>query len=519
MKNFILKKIWVAAVLVLAVSCIDDKGHYDYIPIDELHPVSIEIDGIEDGLVFIANQTVRITPNITGLGNESDYEFVWYLFEYPNMGYRDTIGTSRNLEYTVKKPLGTYRLIYQVKPKDHDSYVDMQCTVSIQSMYSKGWFVVEDDGSTTDVDMITPDGILYENIVSSATGQRVPGQASDFNYCSNWSYTTEDSEGTLTTYSGLKVFYVSTKEDIHVLDAEIMVRYQTFEEIFYDLPARRDIQSLIIDNTDIYLVNDGKMYYLGAGGKSPGLFMGPCYGLGYDDYSLHSDIVYDYNALHCFDRTKNSFVYFRGWDIKFGNYMPPQATDFDGVVTDMNVSMVKQVLQKQEYIGAPVYGYVNHAYAIMESGGNHYIYKMGFAFGSGTAAFPLSDVIELPVDCKVQYADVMCSTENGNVIYFADDNKLIMHEVKQAPDEPGFVPDPSFWEFDRYTFPAGETVAYLEHIKPYGTAWDHLIALTNSASGWKIYAIPFRDGSFEIDPEGVEVIGSGNGVGRKVILR
>ena len=67
--------LWGVLLLLTAVACTEDKGNYDYVPLNEL-----TLEGMLGEYEVEQDSTLAITMTITGKEgfSESDYDFVWY---------------------------------------------------------------------------------------------------------------------------------------------------------------------------------------------------------------------------------------------------------------------------------------------------------------------------------------------------------------------------------------------------------------------------------------------------------
>jgi hypothetical protein len=86
----------------------------------------------------------------------------------------------------------------------------------------------------------------------------------------------------------------------------------------------------------------------------------------------------------------------------------------------------------------------------------------------------------IPAGSKFPTASVKAAPYTGNFVYFADGNKLSVYR-----NAPGLTVRETLLK----EFPAGETISYIANVyKSTGTGFNYLAVLTNSNSGWKLYA-------------------------------
>jgi len=107
-------------ITVLGVSsCYDDKGNYSYQDPDSVLP--LEIDGLPKDTSFMLFSEVELTPKITGIENEDDFQFTWYTYQLYASGFipqRDTLAKTKDLSFIMEYPAGNqYQLVFEAKEK------------------------------------------------------------------------------------------------------------------------------------------------------------------------------------------------------------------------------------------------------------------------------------------------------------------------------------------------------------------------------------------------------------------
>lgn len=109
-------KLWILGVLILmiATSCYDDKGNYSYQDPNSVLP--LEIDGLPKDTSFMLFSEIELTPKISGIENEDDFQFTWYTYQLYASGFipqRDTLATTKDLSFTMEYPAGNqYQLVF-----------------------------------------------------------------------------------------------------------------------------------------------------------------------------------------------------------------------------------------------------------------------------------------------------------------------------------------------------------------------------------------------------------------------
>jgi hypothetical protein len=121
------------------------------------------------------------------------------------------------------------------------------------------------------------------------------------------------------------------------------------------------------------------------------------------------------------------------------------------------------------------------AYAIMrhKTNNSHHLASINY----NGQRYPFLSFKTIPEEYKMPLATIFAATPAGDFLYFAEENKLYVY--KDADGLTG-----AEREYVLKTFPADETISFIRFIN------NHVVVLTNSASGWKMY--------------GLSLIGAGN---------
>jgi hypothetical protein len=144
------------ALALIALSCNEDKGSYDYKEINE-----VQFSGIAAEYTIPYLDTLRITPEITSTLAESEvgrYEYIWELGR-PRYTSQPpvVIGHERELNYYVDIKPGDYTLFMGVIDKQTGVRWTTVASsiVHVRERYGRGYIVIgEDEEGYADVDMI-----------------------------------------------------------------------------------------------------------------------------------------------------------------------------------------------------------------------------------------------------------------------------------------------------------------------------------------------------------------------------
>lgn len=187
------------AILSLT-SCFDDDSTLGTNAVGD-----IEVSGIEDSYNMTAyvGDHLQINPTVETGYDESDMEYQWILLDGKTGSTTadgDTIqptviGTEKNLDYEVAISPGTYqiRFIAMAKSNSYKSYTSAQLTVSTN--FTSGFYVMKEtaDGNT-DIDMLSTNGSMGENLIEQIDGAPLQGKPLDLSIGYNTYYINPDND-------------------------------------------------------------------------------------------------------------------------------------------------------------------------------------------------------------------------------------------------------------------------------------------------------------------------------------
>ncbi len=489
---------------VICWNCYDDKGNYDYRDSEEVMPV--KIDSLDESYSLDVLDSLKLTPHITGMDAEENYLFTWYLNSsydsYKNT--RDTVALTRNLDVAFDCEAGNYTLIYEIRDKRTDLYVNKKINLEFASDFAHGWYVVKDVNGETDIDFVYPDSTVRNDVFSRINGHKLKGEALKMEYqASFYRHEVTDPDGTV---SVLKVpaLFVFSKEDLSVLNATDLTVYKNYDDFFYDIPQRRTPQNFMrVGGRDLALINGGQLYLLYGMASNVGKMSLPMVG----NYDLADGMVgHQAKGMMVFDRNSRSFLYSNGFNttslVKFPDKKDGSwAVSANGLDADLIALLSRNTPSRNPSL----------AYALMQKRNREEYYLADIRFDGG---YPFTSFDTLSNSYQVAKADVFAAHQVASCIYFASGSTLKAHIVSRDNSLPVSVR-----EKELKSFP-DETISYIAHIKSASPKdkFENLVVLTNSASGWKLYRFALKGSTFEIEPEPVAVY-KGEGTARYAMFR
>lgn len=496
------------AIAFLA-GCIDDRGNYDYIPSSEVFPV--KITGLDTSYECLVGDTICATPIVTGIDGEHDLQYTWFVYQRGvAFSKEDTLCHTKDLEWLVDCDVNNYYLMFEVRDTVRDLLVKKTLNLTVGTAYSTGWFVLEDDGMNTDVDVVMPDGKITENLMETYGSSRMEGKARKMVFKSRHPQEVENVDGTVKK-EYKKAFSVISEKDMRVYDAQNMSVLKYRNDCFYEMPARLNPLNIATESVSDEVNIDGKFYLMSTG--NIGKFGYPLMGVdGTEDYSIFKEgILY---SQHCYlwDNVSKSFVY--AYTGNSGLMLLNEAGDGEanyGSVSNTDCDMKLFRFRQYTYISKVA---TWTAYALwLNSDRKYEILDLSFV----STDYPIKNKYTLPVGCRLPEANVLEVHQTETKIFFAQKNQLYEHNVNAKSELENR-------ERVVYTFPAGEEIASIRHLvvdaKKAKEKMNRLVVVTNSANGWKLYGFEFINGGGEFDmnvsPEEA-LIGRGEGNGRYVM--
>ncbi|WP_164108534.1 MULTISPECIES: PKD-like family lipoprotein [Sphingobacterium] len=255
-------RIYMLSVLVLLFSsCLKDKTNTDFLP----HEV-ITVEGIESSYTKVSEiDRIILDPQVTSTDPNAEFEFMWGIYN-SNIAGLDTLSKSKNLDYLVRKPANSWKLLFRVANKNtgYTKYVTSELSVITQ--FTRGWYVAKGDAGKTDVDLFfTPSTIVpeskMENVFNTVNGRSLDGNPLIMNFYNNYSV---PLDGKRVLIRGL--FVVSDK-DATVVDINTLKEVRNFNQLFHSAPTKKLPGFVGLGMSAYYFLNDGGLHSVYSNGE------------------------------------------------------------------------------------------------------------------------------------------------------------------------------------------------------------------------------------------------------------
>lgn len=238
-------------ILFLSVLCLtgcyEDKGNYDYNPIPP-----IELSGLEpEYTVYAMVDVLDIVPQFAG---KEDCDCLWTLFLAGNpQAEVDTLSTEPDLHHKVVESSGTYTLVLTITNRKTGDKQLFQSSVTVQTEYATGCYILKEVDGQTDVDLMTPNQDLLENILAG-NETRIAGKPRSFVVCSDINYV--DEEGG--THERVKTVWITSDQDARMLPLENMQPVYDLHTMFYEEQPNESPRNMqFVANNLNYFSNNG----------------------------------------------------------------------------------------------------------------------------------------------------------------------------------------------------------------------------------------------------------------------
>ncbi|MBQ8500823.1 MAG: hypothetical protein IJ494_00740 [Bacteroides sp.] len=170
-----MKKLFVyiqALVLPLLVACSEDNGNYDYAAIND-----VTISGVDESYTLINNiDRLEISPVITtAMSDDSHLTYEWKVQREnsPADGYREVVGTDRELNWDVELPnTGDWVLMFRVTDTETGVVTVASADLEITTRIGKGIALIgetPEGKARVDYISIASDTLLMPDIMAEVT--------------------------------------------------------------------------------------------------------------------------------------------------------------------------------------------------------------------------------------------------------------------------------------------------------------------------------------------------------------
>lgn len=442
-----MKNIWILLVVLFSCSaCYKDLGDYDYREIPEG-----TISGIDEKYSEIAFDTLKILPEIATVNGTSDYSCRWMLLK-PDEKIKDTIGCEQRLNWVVNRKTGIYQLLFSATSLTTGVEIRKRMELTVTSSTSVGWYVLKNAGEKCDIDYFSNDSVLTAyDMLSGMYGYRLEGKGKRLAWFDNFWELNENGR-----YSPTKRLFVQSAKETVVFDPGEGEVVRKMDELFYQVPGKKDFQRIFLLNRRIYILNDGLLTMINASSSNTGRF-GTAIPLSTTDVSQKyklSEYTVGYSSYGplVWDEITNSFMYVLSTGKKMGVFK-----DKTGKISVNNMDY------KLLFMGTRFLGAVSQGCALMKKKGeNDYrilMLNVKRTDLGGADDYPVTLEYKVNPDAGLLKAGIRTACPVVDGIYYVEDNKL---KLFRCNDDEGEVVDPESALQGQAFVPVGEELVFLQ---------------------------------------------------------
>ncbi len=293
-----MKNIIYVLIILCLYSCLEDEGNYIYTENEK-----ISISNVEEAYIkLFQEERLVINPDIVSTKNSSEYEYAWVIEQ--SYYFRDTISTGKDIDVLVEWKPGDYTITYSAKNLSTGYTAYINTTLTVSTKYSRGWFVLKNEGDVADVDLYNDNLEFYKDIIYLVNGVHLKGQAHALVFDSGYS----NFDPISNKYIKENVFLLMTNKDLGVIRGADARLIRDFDNFFFELPEGRRSMMFYRRYDALAFINDGLVHTLSTSSSNNGRVSIPKKLNGGTDYYLSQYGYCDYfNGIMVFDSLSSTF--------------------------------------------------------------------------------------------------------------------------------------------------------------------------------------------------------------------
>ena len=284
-------------LLSVVMACTEDKGNYDYLPLNEL-----TLEGMAESYQVEKDSAFAISMTITGETgfSEANYDFLWYAWNtLDEESIPDTLSYEKNLDMVMSLPIGEYTLRYVVTEKETGVYYAAEADLSVINSFSKGVVALSRiEGGDSDLTFINSVNTVTKHAYKEANAGVSAGNGPLGIYYLGGTYGTKN------------VLLISTEEKQMTVEPADFTDYRSLAGWFYIEPEGL-VEAMGTNGMDEYLIIDGKAY-----SRMTYPFFNPT---GMFDYKIAGEydlapFVLEGSSFFFYDQVRGCFYFYPGWE-------------------------------------------------------------------------------------------------------------------------------------------------------------------------------------------------------------
>src|SRR5699024_10823605 len=136
-----------------------------------------------------------------------------------------------------------------------------KATLTVNTAYTRGWYVLKDDGNASDLDhFLTPDDIIpesvNENVFSQINGFKLEGKGTRLSYASDYKTTISS-----TSPQHTKTLFMGSEKNLSAVFINTLEQIRDRKDIFFGGEAEggKDM-AVFISSSSLNMLNNNQVY-------------------------------------------------------------------------------------------------------------------------------------------------------------------------------------------------------------------------------------------------------------------
>jgi hypothetical protein len=475
-------------LILLMASCYKDKSNTT---ISELNKVSIE--GIENEYKVIAIRDVLKINPIINSKEDKEFEYFWAYYGFDSHGTItskfDTINHEKNLEFPMNIAPGNYQFVFSVKDTETGISVFKFADISVETVTSRGWYILKDKAGYTDLDLFTEEGVLTNIISKANNGRSLLGNARQIGFTGKYNYVNPETKK-LTR--NVRCIVPMSDSDMSMLRISDSKELNSFEGMFYVVSEECKPNFWTTSTSGMYYTNKGKSYSIYGMSLNTGKFAGVK--IADYDYSLSNFFISSYPFLKgptVFDEVQSTF-----YALDMGSTLIPYLDD--GRDNSLKYYPTKNLNADLLYMDYQEGGHksIGTGIALLRKRDNSDILlaqlEMFSNYWGGGYKNPIFEMDTISSDRPIASADKYAMNKNFDLLYYTKANTISYYNIITKEEKV------------IYTLDTGEEITYIHHSKyNEGNAqydFDKLVVASYSGGNYKIYLFDMLAGKPKDNP-------------------
>lgn len=487
----ILNILMISSLILLLSSCYKDQSNYNLTE-GEIISVS-EIDTAYN--VVVSMDSLIIRPEVSS-NMDADFEYFWGLYE-KNISAGaaepfDTISKSKDLEVMIAKDAKEWVLVFSAKNKRTGYSVFKTSALHVTTEFSRGWYVLKDDGVNADVDLHTSKTSIIpssfsENLYSQLNGRKLSGKGVNINFHHQFRGGARDAGGSLELN---RAFYFISEKDIAIVKVNDFKDLRNFATAFIVPPRGVSLAGAFNTRNGSVIVSNSKIHEMDVAAWSPSYF-------GLDALE---DKGNDYEASPYILTTTVSEPYFFDNKTSRFKYFDTRNSDviIDGNFANETANM-KALYMGVRTLRNPSAGALRQSVGVFQDKTNPSVKKI-LTFNTNNAQSPIysppSRVNSSAISATSKLYNATLYTvnyANEELLYFVvNGNELWSCNLNGSAEKL------------QYTAPVGETITYIRHkeyIAETSFSFNYVMVGTESSGRYKLHMFNKSAGNLAASPE------------------